>query len=302
MLTEKSNIRGFDSSLEIVEKQSSQDGNIQKYVFESKEKKGLFEMGSFFSEAKQKHDVCISTMAGCNMGCEICAISRSEKPFERKLTTPELLGQIQKSFQERYALFTTKTTHEVGFMGNGEPFGNFENVIQTLEELNLLTSPVNEVILSTTGVHLNKLFSLAEFQKHSNLLIHLQYSLISVQEEIRKKLIPRSEPLSSAIRVLDLYSELTGQPVKYNLPLIVGINDTRTQLKQLIQFAKAEPKKRKLKISTFNHFPGTNFLPSSREKIEEVFKTLRNENIETQLFIADQDENVKASCGQLRSK
>jgi len=290
-----------DSDLELVDFKLSPNRRIGKVVFKDVEREGLFETGTFLKEDKSRHDICVSSMAGCNMGCKMCAIPYSEKPFERRLDAGELVEQVRFAINARAADINGEVVNSVGFMGNGEPFGNFDSMMQAISELDESDDLIDHVSISTMGINLQLLTRLADAQRGLRLPLNLQYSLITLLSDLRKRLIPLTTPLADAITALDSYSEKVGSPVKYNIPLIKGINNREDDLRGLLQFAKEKPQARRMKLSTFNPFPGVPYKPVSDEGVDRAAELLRSEGLNIQVFKGDRDDDVFASCGQLRN-
>ncbi len=136
----------MNSTLEIQQRNILKDGN-EKYLFKTSSG-GSFEGTSLFvSELKPSRVFCISTQIGCNVGCIFCASSQTK--FIRNLSAEEMLFEVDlmQSFQDYQALF------RVAFMGIGEPFNNYDNLIGAMGLLrNRFKDSCRRYSVSTIGV------------------------------------------------------------------------------------------------------------------------------------------------------
>jgi 23S rRNA (adenine2503-C2)-methyltransferase len=296
----------------------SKDGNIRKFVFISKDQKISFETSSFFTSARKDqggtlktpsfltpnhdiHDICISTMAGCPMGCRICSTTYSSIPFERVLSAEEMCVQVKLAIQERNKV-ASDTLLRIGFMGNGEPFGNFDNMVTAIQKMVFEDKiPIETIAISTIGVNIYQVQELEKIMKKVGIDIKLQLSLYSIDHKIRQDLLPLAPELDSIFPQLDWYASVSGIPVRYNVPLISGVNNTAQQLAILKDFLLEKPEFRRLKLSAYNAFPGGSFHACSDDELFRTFEWFESYGVKVDLFLGDRDPVVLASCGQMRS-
>lgn len=285
--------------LAIIQKQvNSADRVIQKTLFRSPDG-ALFETSNFLIHDRGRLDICISSMAGCSMGCLICATTYSDQQFQRVLSAGEMMFQVLSSLErtdipENYPF-------RIGFMGNGEPFLNIDNVITTI---NLLVDQFKgrllEIAISTIGVTTDPLDRLIDIFRGSGAQIKVQYSLFHINDEQRKIVLPKSPNLENVVMKFDNYSSMVGIPVRYNYPLITGFNNSNQDVQRIIDFFKDHRIDRRLKLSVFNSFPGSRFIGVSDEELINFYNQLR-EHIVVDLFFGNRDSTILASCGQMRS-
>lgn len=281
----------------------SDDQTIHKYIF-SGTRNGTFETGSFFNTRGAVHDICVSTMAGCMLGCRICATTYAAVPFERVLTDAEITLQVATAVQARPKDANPETRLRIGFMGNGEPLLNADNVIRAIRgiEQNDEVGKVFQYSFSTLGSQPQRAEDFAALAKELGVRIWMQYSLCHFDPSKRKEVFPFGQPLTVCIPHWDRYAEATGLAVYYNIPLIAGFNDDRAHLDQLANFINERPALRHLRLSTFNVFPGVDYRPVPDDEIIEKGKYLSSLGVSCSIFFGDRDPSVVASCGQLRAE
>lgn len=285
----------------IVKEQKSKDNVIHKIVFYHPLNRGTFEACSFMRNYRKVFDICFSVMAGCSMGCKICATSYSKSPYERMLDFTEMLAQIYFAIQYRINDFEKDSKITITFMGNGEPFLNLVNVMKTIEYIRAFPPrPIRGYNLSTVGVHVEKISDLAAFTNAVKEKIKLQFSLISLDPHVRQRLLPCAEPLERALLYLDNYAETTGIPVKYNVPLIEGVNNTKQHLEFMADFILQKPCFRVLKISHYNTFLGSPYVGCSKEEMYRVYEYFTSRGIQPKIFFGDHHPGIYATCGLMR--
>lgn len=289
--------KGIETSFQIVNRVAAQDGSIAKYILETPGQNGTFELGTFTSDGT--FDICVSTMAGCPLKCQFCAIPYSEIPYERKLSAGELHEQVSLAFQNRGSIDNVV----VGFMGNGEPFLNFDAVVDASSRiLNDPSLSISALNISTTGVRPERISELANTDFGRSGRGKIQFSLLSLDPDVRDKFVPNVKSLNECLPHLDYFAATSGQPVKYNVMLVDGLNDSIEHANELAKFIQAAPHLRRIKVSTFNPFPGIDMKPSTAERFEAFISQLESQGVDVKVFRGDADEKVLASCGQMRAR
>ncbi len=155
--------------------------------------------------------------------------------------------------------------------------------------------------VSTTGVRPAGIELLADTEFGRSGIGKIQYSLMSMNPSRRAALIPVGGSLENCGPRLDEYARKTGQPIKYNIPLIDGMNDSDEEAHEFARFIGAKPELRRAKISTFNPFPGVNMAPTPPDRVARFVDILRAEGVDVKMFFGDVDPQIFASCGQLRA-
>lgn len=278
---------------EIVKKQvSSLDGTV-KYLFSMKDSQ-LVE--SVVMKYEHGNTICVSTQAGCRMGCKFCASTIGGKV--RNLTAGEILGQIisaQRDFGERIS--------GVVMMGIGEPLDNYDNVMRFLEIVGSKSSlniGYRHISLSSCGL-VDKIYRLAD-EKYP---ITLSISLHACCDEDRDRIMPVNAKwnIDSLLTACRSYFDKTGRRISFEYTLISGENDSPEQAKRLAQLIKKYFGTRPVHINLIplNHVDERSFSAGSRADIKAFCDTLNalhiNATVRRRL-----GPDIDASCGQLRHK
>ena len=272
----------------IIDKQISKDGT-RKYVIEYHDGARVEAVGMPSSKSLS---VCFSTQAGCAMECVFCATGT--EGLTRNLTSGEMIDQlllVQNDFQTRISHVVT--------MGQGEPFQNYDAVLETLRFLNTKDGfeiGARHITLSTCGI-------ISGIEKLSNEpeQFTLAISLHSARQEIRNKLMPRcsSLPLPQLKESLLQYITKTGRRVSFEYLMIKGINDTKQDLDALKEFCESLLCHINLiPINSVDHSP---YQPSSKETMKHWVSELTSIHKETTIRNS-RGSDIDGACGQLKNK
>lgn len=178
--------------------------------------------------------LCVSTQAGCKMGCRFCASTIAG--FKRNLEPCEILGQLYET--ERA---TGRKVSSIVLMGIGEPLDNFDNVVKFLQ---ILSSPegtdmsLRHVSLSTCGL-VDRIYDLAAL----DLGLTLSISLHSPYDKKRSELMPVNDRyhISELMKACRDYFGRTGRRISFEYALIEGENDSYDDAKALVGLMKGMP-------------------------------------------------------------
>lgn len=265
------------------------DGTI-KYLFELIDGECI---ESVFMKYEHGNTLCISSQAGCRMGCKFCAstiLGRS-----RDLFPSEMLGQIiaaQKDTGERIS--------NVVMMGIGEPLDNYDNTIKFLRLVSSednLNIGLRHISVSTCGL-VNRINDLA----NENLPVTLSVSLHAYDNEVRSSIMPINNkyPIEKLLSACNDYFNKTGRRISFEYTLISGKNDSEEGAIALAKILK------KYMHKTCH----VNLIPLNEVK-ETNFDTSKNiNNFKNKLISLGVNATVRrrlgsdinASCGQLRRK
>ena len=281
----------FIASATIARRLVSTDGTI-KYLYELHDGEKI---ESVFMRYKHGNTICISTEAGCAMGCAFCASTL--KGLSRRLLPSEMLSQI---------ISTEKDTGErisgIVLMGIGEPLDNYDNVLKFLR---LVGSPdglnigYRHISLSTCGL-VDRIYRLAE----EDLAITLSISLHAPDDETRSSLMPVNkrwniEQLLTACRA---YFEKTGRRISFEYTLVRGKNDGVSEANRLadVLYRYCAGMPLHVNLIPVNSVEERGFLPSEKSGIEAFVRTLEGRHIVATVR-RTLGSDIDASCGQLRS-
>ncbi|MHC5122174.1 MAG: dual-specificity RNA methyltransferase RlmN [Planctomycetota bacterium] len=274
----------FISQINLSEQHDDPDGTI-KFVFELNDSARI---ESVRLKDGDRNTLCISTQAGCRMGCKFCATGQLE--FRRNLTAAEIVDQVYQA--ERLC----GRIDNLVYMGMGEPLDNFDNVmrsIKILNDKNGRTIGIRHITLSTCGLP-EEILKLAAQEIRPRLAV----SLHAPNDTIRSKLmrVGRKHPLEDIIGALKGYQELTAKRITIEYCMIDGINDQVEHAKALVRLLK--PLRFNVNLIELNPFPGSRYSASSPKQIQQFAKILSDSSIET-IIRFKRGRSIKAACGQL---
>ena len=274
-------------NIKIVEKLVSKEDNTSKYLFDIGDD---IVIESVLMRYSYGNAVCISSQAGCRMGCTFCA--STVDGLERNLLPGEMVAQIyeiQRDIGERVS--------NVVIMGSGEPLDNYDNVIDFLEiihskEGNNLSH--RHITLSTCGL-VDKIYDLAK----ENLQITLAISLHAPNNEIRQNTMPVAKryDIDSLIKAAKYYADTTKRRVTFEYALIKGVNDSSDCARELASRLKGIMCH--INLIPVNDVKENNYIRSTEENINSFASLLRELGIETTVR-RKLGSDINAACGQLR--
>lgn len=268
-------------------------------------RKWLFDVGNgnaveaVFIPEDDRGTLCISTQAGCAMGCLFC--STGKQGFNRNLTTGEIVGQLWTAERElrREAGITDpndRVISNVVLMGMGEPLQNLDNVIPALRiflDDNGYGLSRRRVTVSTSGL-VRQMDKLGEAVP-----VALAVSLHAPDDALRDKLMPvnKKHPLEELLAACRRYLKVAPRDfITFEYLLLGGINDAPEQARALVKLVKTVPCK--FNLIPFNPFPDSDLKQPEREKVLAFAKILNNAGIVTTVRKTRGDD-IAAACGQL---
>ncbi len=240
--------------------------------------------------AGERLTLCLSSQAGCAMGCQFCATARMG--LHRNLTASEMAGQVLAARRE---LTPGERFTNFVFMGMGEPLANYPNLSRTLRimtaDWGLGISP-RRITVSTVGLIAGMERLLAEFQ------VNLAVSLHATTNESRSRIVPinRRFPLADLIAVCRRLPIARRNRITFEYVMLDGINDSPADARRLVTLMR--PLRAKINLLFFNPFPGAAFRPSPRPRVEDFLEVLRQGNL-TATLRESRGADIAAACGQL---
>lgn len=283
--------------LRVIDKQVSLDGT-RKYVFECYDNTQVEAVGIPSFTKKEKKDepkhltVCFSTQAGCAMQCAFCATG--EEGLSRNLSSGEMVAQILAVQDD----FGCRVSNIVS-MGQGEPFHNYDSVLDALRFLNSkegLEIGARHITISTCGI-IPGILKLAEEPYQFTLAI----SLHSANQETRDTLMPRCSAITlpRLKEALLFYIEKTGRRVSFEYLMIKEVNDTDRSLDTLLDFCNGLLCH--INLIPLNSIEGSSFQPSEKNTLNYWVRELNSHGIECTLRNS-RGSDIDGACGQLKNK
>jgi 23S rRNA (adenine2503-C2)-methyltransferase len=273
--------------------QYSKDGT-EKYVFASNDQT-LFEAVLIPSE--DRTTVCISTQAGCALGCKFCATG--QLGFTRNLEAWEIYDQVYYINQISIKKFGHKLSNIV-FMGMGEPFLNFERVRDSIHKITDLKGGLGmspqRITVSTVGIPEGIRRFALELPN-----VQLALSLHSANQEKREGLMPvaKKYSLSEITEALKYYHQTTSGRISIEYLLLGGVNDSDKDMQDLARFCKSFPVK--INMIAYNSVTDASYAGSDIEKTRTFIHFLRDKNLVVNAR-KSRGADIDAACGQLSSK
>ena len=264
-------------------KESVSVDGTKKYLFRTSE--GEYIESALIPDG-ERMTLCVSSQAGCKMGCKFCATGRMG--FRHHISATEIINQIL-SIPER-----DKLTNLV-FMGMGEPLDNIDNLLQTLDiltsEWGMAWSPTR-ITVSTAGVA-RTLPRLLDESK-----VHIAVSLHNPFPEERKEIMPieNSYSIREVCDILRRYDFTHQRRVSFEYIVLEGMNCSFRHIKELSRLLDGI--KCRINLIRFHKIPDSPFYSPELEKIIEFRDTLTKRGIQTTLR-ASRGEDIEAACGLL---
>lgn len=269
-------------------KQVSAD-KTQKFLFKTKD-------GHFIETVLMFQDyglsICVTSQIGCNMGCKFCASGLLKK--KRNLEVSEIVDQIlqvQKENEERIS--------NIVVMGIGEPFDNYDNVMDFVDIVNNdlgLGIGARRITISTCGI-VPMIKRFADEQSQVNLAI----SLHAPTDKLRSEIMPINQayPIDELIDSLKYYLSKNNRRLTFEYILLKDINDSKEHALQLVKLIKGM--NAYVNLIPYNPVNEHGYQPSNLKTSLSFYDTLMKNHIQCTLR-KEQGQDIDAACGQLRSK
>jgi len=292
----------------------SSDGWTRKILFRLPDRS---QIETVLMEYDTRNTVCISTQAGCGMGCTFCATGQGG--FQRNLTAGEIVEQVlfferELRTAERENARTSEgatrranlkpelqsTEHRltnVVLMGMGEPFANYSALMAALDRLSDPSGynfGARRMTVSTVG-----LVPMIERFTQERSQVNLAVSLHAATNELRASMLPLNQryPLEVLIPACRAYTEITRRRLSFEWALIAGVNDTPEQARALARLIKGM--RCHVNLIPLNPTTGYGGAASTRERIAAFRSILDEHRIPNTLRIR-RGIDIHAGCGQLR--
>ena len=275
--------------------QESADGTV-KYLFELPD--GML-IETVLMRQHYGLSVCVTTQVGCNIGCTFCASGLIKK--QRDLNNGEIVAQImlvQKYFDERGQ--DERVSHIV-VMGIGEPFDNYNNVlnfIRTINDDKGMAIGARHITVSTSGLA----HKIREFA-NEGVQVNLAVSLHAPNNELRSSImkINRAFPIEKLFAAIEYYIETTNRRVTFEYIMLNEVNDGVEQALELAELLKNIKKLSYVNLIPYNPVSEHDqYIRSPKERVMAFYDTLKKKGVNC-VVRQEHGTDIDAACGQLRS-
>lgn len=278
-------------ALKEIDRQVARD-QTTKYLFELQDGSSVEAVLMHFHFGKS---LCVTSQVGCNMGCTFCASGLLKK--QRDLTCGEMVGQVLYVQKELDAIGAR--VDNIVIMGTGEPFDNYDNVLNFCAVINSdhgLAIGARHITISTCGI-VPRIDDFAAGRYQYNLAI----SLHAPNDELRSRLMPvnRAYPLDTLMASLKRYSVDNHRRLTFEYILLDGVNDSdemAVQLADLIRGMNAY-----VNLIPYNQVDENGYLSTNEKKALHFYDVLMKHGVKATLRSRHGDD-IDAACGQLRAK
>lgn len=277
-------------------KQESADGTI-KFLFKLQDG-NLIE--TVLMRQKYGLSVCVTTQVGCNIGCSFCASGLLAK--SRDLSSGEIVEQIMNVQLHMDKKGQGETVSHVVVMGIGEPFDNFENLldfIKVIKDDKGLAIAARRITVSTSGLA-DKLYEFTD----TKLQVNLAVSLHAPNNELRTRImkINRAIPIEKLMKAMEYYVEKTNRRITIEYILLRDVNDHKQEAKQLADLLRPLGQQVYVNLIPYNPVDEhSQYQRSEQESVLSFYDTLKKGGINCKIR-QEHGTDIDAACGQLRSK
>jgi len=237
-----------------------------------------------------RRTLCVSSQAGCAYGCGFCATGQGG--WRRDLQANEIVGQVlavEQAVRER--------VDNVVFMGMGEPFANYDNVMRAIGILNALVGiGARHITVSTCGLSL-QIRSFAE----QPLQLRLAVSLHGMSDTVRGRMMPvnKKYPVAEVLDACAYFAQRKKQSLTFEYILVANVNDDAAQAAALADCAGRLGAK--VNLIPYNTVEGLDWQRPSESTMQKFLATLRRSGISVTLR-REKGGDIAAACGQLRGR
>lgn len=279
------------SPLKMIRKQVAHDGTT-KFLFALEDGALVESVLMLFDYGKS---ICVTTQVGCNMGCAFCASGLTKK--KRNLTSGEMVAQFM-AVQKELDKSGDRLSHVV-VMGTGEPFDNYDNVMNFLSTINHdrgLGIGSRHITISTCGIA-DRIIDFAYEHTQYNLAI----SLHAPNDQLRSSLMPinKAYPLETLMHALDIYCQENNRRLTFEYILLKGVNDRPEHAAQLARLLKGY--NAYVNLIPYNAVDEKGFQGVNHEEAMVFYDQLMKKGIRCTIR-KEHGNDIDAACGQLRIK
>ena len=279
--------RRLPSGLEIVNDVESDRGATRKWVFRLDDGATI---ETVLMNYNDRVTVCVSSQAGCAMGCTFCATGQAG--YTRQLSVGEVVEQVIVAARQAQP----RRLSNVVFMGMGEPLANYDVTVEVIRRLHEhLGLSARHLTVSTVGVA-----PAIERLAREGLALTLAVSLHAANDETRDSLVPlnRRYPLERLQAACRYWIDQTGRRLSFEWALIDGVNDTDVAAEELARYAN--PLGAHVNLIPLNPTPGYLVRGSTPERVRDFHEALVSLGVNATVR-RTRGRSIDAACGQLAS-
>ena len=279
------------AALELAIERVSDRGDTVKQLWKLNDGRAI---ESVLMRYRDRVTVCVSTQAGCAMGCGFCATGQGG--FDRQLTTGEIVEQVIRASQ-RLSEDDEGRVSNVVFMGMGEPLANYDNLWPAIARLQ------GDVGISARRITVSTIGIVPGIQRMAGerLPVNLAVSLHAANDELRSELVPinRRYSLVKLAAACRAYLTAKNRRLSFEWALIDGVNDRRTDVAELAAYAR--PLRAHVNLIPLNATPGWPTKGTSAEGVRAFRDRLVELGINATIR-RNRGTDIDAACGQLAAR
>jgi 23S rRNA (adenine2503-C2)-methyltransferase len=268
-------------------------GDTVKWLFELD---GGARVETVLMHYRDRTTVCVSSQAGCAMGCGFCATGQAG--FDRQLTTGEIVEQVVRA--ARRARDDSRRLGNVVFMGMGEPLANLDRVWGAVERLHGdLGLSARHLTVSTVGL----VPGIRRLAMKEALPVNLAVSLHAANDGLRDELVPinRRYPLSVLMAACADHLRAKGRRLSFEWALIDGTNDRLSDARELAELARSLPLPAHVNLIPLNPTPGYPTRGTPPEGVARFRRQLTDLGVNATVR-RNRGTDIDAACGQLAAR
>ena len=274
-------------------KQISNDGTIKLLL----ELKDGYKIETVLMRYNYGNAVCVSSQVGCNMGCSFCSSGLLGK--QRNLLPEEMVGQVLVINNLLKEENKGERVSHIVVMGTGEPFDNYDNVMDFIRVVNNqkgLSIGARHITVSTCGLP-DKIKMYAREGLQTNLAISLHAPNDKLRNTLMK--INKIYPLEVLMEAVKEYELIAQRRVTYEYLLLEGINDTKECAQELIQLIKGT--NGYVNLIPYNETNKNDYRRSSGNRVHAFLDILMKNGVKATIR-KEFGSDIDAACGQLKAK
>lgn len=279
-------------ALDPVTERVSDDGRTVKWLWSLD---GGARVETVLMHYPDRSTVCVSTQAGCAMGCGFCATGQAG--YERNLTVGEIVEQVVRAARASADGSSPRRLSNIVFMGMGEPMANYDQVWAAIRRIHTdIGLSARHLTISTVGIVPGIRRMAAE-----DLPVNLAVSLHAANDQLRDELVPinRRYPLEHLYDACQEYVSATHRRLSFEWALIDGVNDRASDAEELA--AATRRLRAHVNLIPLNATPGWPTTGSPPERVSAFRDRLRDLGVNATVR-ANRGNEIDAACGQLRAE